>query len=380
MTPAGGGGPVIELTRADARRLAVRAQLLTAQRPDGVMETIAGLTFLQHDPIAAVAPSADLVLFSRLGSRYDPRELEDLIDQQRVVEIQGRLMPAHDVRLLAAEMAAWPGGADAPPWQLANARWLEDNRRCRDDILEVLRADGPLTAAELPDTCVRPWRSSGWNNRRNVTMMLGLLVESGQVAAAGRRGREKLWDLAERVYPPDEPVPLEEARAVREARRMRSLGVVRERAVAQRVEPLHVAGTGERARVEGVRGVWRVDHELLDAPFSPRTALVAPLDRLLFDRKRVLELFEFEYVLEMYKPAAQRRWGYYALPVLHGDRFVGKLDATAQRRTGRLVVHAIHEDGPWSPDVREAVGAEIADLAEWLELDLDLSAVREARP
>ena len=112
---SGDGVRVLELTRQDARRLAVRAQVLTAQRPDGVMDAVERLTFLQHDPIAAVAPSADLVLFSRLGSAYDPRELEDLVAQQRIVEVQGRLMPAHDVRLLTAEMAAWPG-PDAKPW------------------------------------------------------------------------------------------------------------------------------------------------------------------------------------------------------------------------------------------------------------------------
>lgn len=369
-------GRVLELTRQDARRVAVRAQLFTAERPDGVMDAVERLTFLQHDPIAAVAPSADLVLFSRLGSDYDPRELEDLTAQQRVVEVQGRLMPAHDVRLLTAQMAAWPGGEDAPAWQHANARWLEDNRACRDDVLERLRADGPLTAAELPDTCVRPWRSSGWNNRKNVTMLLGLLVESGQVAAAGRRGREKLWDLAERVYPPDEPVPLAEAQRLRDERRLRSLGILPEKAQRTRVEPLHAGAAGELARVEGVRGTWRVDPELLDTTFEPRTALVAPLDRLLFDRKRIAELFEFEYVLEMYKPAAQRRWGYYALPVLHGDRLIGKLDAAADRRAGRLVVHAVHEDDEWAPDVRAAVDAEIEDLARWLELDLVREATR----
>lgn len=369
-------GRVLELTRQDARRVAVRAQLFTAERPDGVMDAVERLTFLQHDPIAAVAPSADLVLFSRLGSDYDPRELEDLVAQQRVVEVQGRLMPAHDVRLLTAQMAAWPGGEDAPAWQHANARWLEDNRACRDDVLERLRADGPLTAAELPDTCVRPWRSSGWNNRKNVTMLLGLLVESGQVAAAGRRGREKLWDLAERVYPPDEPVPLAEAQRLRDERRLRSLGILPEKAQRTRVEPLHAGAAGELARVEGVRGTWRVDPELLDTTFEPRTALVAPLDRLLFDRKRIAELFEFEYVLEMYKPAAQRRWGYYALPVLHGDRLIGKLDAAADRRAGRLVVHAVHEDDEWAPDVRAAVDAEIEDLARWLELDLVREATR----
>ena len=88
------------------------------------------------------------------------------------------------------------------------------------------------------------------------------------------------------------------------------------------------------AVVEGVKGTWRVDPVWLDRPFTGRAALLSPLDRLVVDRKRMGELFEFDYQLEMYKPADKRRWGYWALPVLCGDRLVGKLDATADRRPG----------------------------------------------
>ncbi|MBT0994083.1 winged helix DNA-binding domain-containing protein [Cellulomonas sp. DKR-3] len=363
---------VLELTRQDARRVAVRAQRLTARRPEGVLDAVRALSFLQHDPIAAVAPSADLVLFSRLGSSYDPRELADLLDQQRVIDLHGLLRPAEDLALFTAEMAQWPG-PDPESWHQQNARWLEDNRGARADVLDLLRSDGPLTAAELPDTCARPWRSSGWNNRRNVTMLLEQMVRAGDVAVAGRRGREKLWDLAERVYPAVEPVPLAEALRRRDERRLRSLGVVRATGPATQTEPLDAGEQGELAVIEGVKGRWRVAPGLLAEPFEPRTALLSPLDRLLFDRTRMERLFEFEYTLEMYKPAAARRWGYYALPVLHGDRLVGKLDAAADRKAGRLVVHAVHQDFPWPRDVRAAVDDEITDLARWLELDLERS-------
>src|SRR5687767_10710270 len=97
------------------------------------------------------------------------------------------------------------------------------------------------------------------------------------------------------------------------------------------VEPIDAGDAGEPAVIEGVRGTWRVDPTLLDAPFDGRAALLSPFDRLLHDRKRLGEIFEFEYYLEMYKPAAQRRWGYYALPILVGDRLVGKLDAAVDR-------------------------------------------------
>ncbi len=86
--------------------------------------------------------------------------------------------------------------------------------------------------------------------------------------------------------------------------------------------------------VEGVNGTWRVDPSLLGQPFSGRAALLSPFDRLIHDRKRTVELFEFDYQLEMYKPAAKRRWRYFALPILYGDRLVGKLDATADRNAG----------------------------------------------
>ena len=127
---------------------------------------------------------------------------------------------------------------------------------------------------------------------------------------------------------------------------------------------------GEPAVVEGVRGKWRVDPAQLGQPFYGRAALLSPFDRLVLDRKRMAELFEFDYILEMFKPAAKRRWGYYALPILYGDQLVGKLDATADRKAGELRVDAMHEDHDWSFAVRDAVDAEIDDLARWLDLHL----------
>jgi len=116
---------------------------------------------------------------------------------------------------------------------------------------------------------------------------------------------------------------------------------------------------------------WRVDPEQLDRSFTGRAALLSPLDRLVFDRKRMTDLFEFDYQLEMFKPAAQRRWGYWALPILYGDRLVGKLDATADRRAGVLRVHAIHRDVPFTKAMTAAVRHEVTELASWLGLDPD---------
>jgi uncharacterized protein len=125
--------------------------------------------------------------------------------------------------------------------------------------------------------------------------------------------------------------------------------------------------------VEGVKGQWRVDPELLDRAFTGRAALLSPLDRLVYDRRRMTELFEYDYQLEMYKPAAKRRWGYWALPILYGDRLVGKLDATADGKAGVLRVDAIHQDVPFNKAMTAAVQHEIKDLAHWLRLTLALT-------
>jgi len=116
----------------------------------------------------------------------------------------------------------------------------------------------------------------------------------------------------------------------------------------------------------------------LGQPFSGRASLLSPFDRLVHDRKRTIELFEFDYQLEMYKPAAKRRWGYFALPILYGDRLVGKLDATADRNAGVLRVNAIHPDVTFTKTMTTAVHREIRDLAHWLELDLTLPVTASA--
>jgi len=368
----GSHGPILaaslhavhELTKQQARRIAVRAQLLDAPRPTDLVDVVSHLTLLQIDPTAAIAPSADLVLWSRLGSTYHPDQLKRAVEQDRALfEFDALIRPVGDLGLYLA------GAAERPAHETGRA-WLRDNDRFRRDILALLERSGPLASREIPDTCVVPWSSSGWTNNRNVTQMLEYLQNRGEVAIAGRVGRERLWDLPERVYPANVEIPsVEEAERRRDERRLTSLGIARARARAMPMEPIHVGEAGEPAVVDGVKGEWRVAPASLDDGFEGRTALLSPFDRLVHDRTRAEELFDFEYTLEMYKPAAERRWGYFALPILHGDRLVGKLDATADRKAGVLRVNAIHEDVRFPKAVEQAVRRELDDLAAWLGLD-----------
>lgn len=356
---------LLELSRAEARRLAIRAQWLTAERPVDLVELVRDLTMLQVEPTSYVAPSADVVAWSRLGAAYEPSHLAEALRRRELVELRGEVIPAEDVALHRDEMAHWPTPDRRRPWHDRLERWVSDNEVCRRDLLARLAAGGPLSTGELPDTTVVPWRSTGWTNDQNVARMLDLMVQRGEVAIAGRRGTERLWDLAERVYPDDPVPPWQHARRTRAERQLSALGLTRTKWLAD-------PGVGVAATVDGVRGTWRVDAELLDAArneqVAGRTALLSPLDRLVFDRDRLADVFSFDYALEMYKPAAQRRWGYWAMPVLHGDRLVGKLDARADRHTGVLRVDAMHWDVDPTRAVRQAVDEEIDALAEWLGL------------
>jgi hypothetical protein len=357
---------VHRLTKKQARQIAVRAQLLDATRPTDLLAVVERLTLLQIDPTAAVAPSADLVAWSRLGSSYRPEQLQQALEQDRTLfEFNALIRPMSDVGLYLA-------GAGGRRAHASVRAWLQDNDRFRRDILELLERSGPLTSREIPDTCVVPWASSGWTNNRNVTQMLEFLQGRGEVAIAGRARRERLWDLPQRVYPAGVELPtFEEAERTKNERRLAALGIARAKARAMPMEPVHVGDAGEPAVVEDVKGEWRVDPRYLDDGFEGRTALLSPFDRLVHDRVRSEELFEFEYGLEMYKPAAKRRWGYFALPVLHGDRLVGKLDAAADRKASVLRVNAIHEDVKFTRAMTAAVRKEIDGLAAWLGLAVE---------
>ena len=205
------------------------------------------------------------------------------------------------------------------------------NNDCRRDILERLRADGPLPTSELPDTCVVPWASSGWNNNRNVRMMLDKLVQRGEVAAAGGTGRDRLWDLASRIYPDDPVPPSEEARRLLDERRLSALGIARARA------PSFPSSRSTSARPASPP--WsRGSRPVAGRPGPARPALRRPGGAAVAVRPapRRPQADERDLRVRLHPRDVQARrrpvWGYYALPILYGDRLVGKLDARADHK------------------------------------------------
>ena len=354
------------LSIEQARLLAVRAQALTGPRHetlDGVVDLVETITCLPIDMTPAVAPSPHLVAWARLGPSYDERDLADALVSRDLWEDMDAIRPAS---LLPAHRALM----SRPPSPHV-ADWLEANDLFRAEVLDTLAdSEDPLPSKAIGATPQVPWRSSGWNENRSVALMLQILQGLGEVAIDGRHGNQRLWTVAERVLPDVEPIPVERAGELLDERRLSGLGIARATGTEIPGEPVHVGEAGEAAVVDGVAGEWRVDPEALAALDSDggdeRAVLLSPFDAIVRDRVRMVDLWGFDYTLEMYKPAAKRRWGYFALPVLDGAELVGKVDATTDRTRGHLAVTAVHEDGRWPRARRVRVAEAIDRLADCL--------------
>jgi uncharacterized protein YcaQ len=317
----------------EARRIAVRTQLLDGQA-EGVLETVRRLGFLQLDPISTVAPPQHLVLWSRLGP-FETAELDRLLwGERKLVEWDAFLYPVEDLPILKAFMRRRDR-----PLDRRIIDWLKEHAAYRRYVLKELRARGPLLSREIEDAPSHRREEHRWWGQRKMGLMLECLSARGEVAVVGRRGKQRLWDLAERWYPETETLPLPKARRLYEEKRFRALGV----------------------RLERGRLVAHTD--AADGPVPKRTTFLSPFDRLVHDRDRAEALWGFRYRLEMYVPAAKREYGYYVLPILHTDRIVGRIEPVFDRREKVLRVKGLW----WEPGEEPVdLGEPVASLADFL--------------
>jgi hypothetical protein len=374
-----------------ARRLAVRNQRLSGpRRPKAeLLETCRALRCLQLDPTAVVARSHLLVLFSRHGA-FDERALEKLAYRERVLfeywAHEASLVLAEDLPLHRWEMRTWPR-ENGSEWLRRMLAWWESEVEFRAYVLEHLRDNGPLRARDFEDRTTAPWVSEGWTNGRSVARMLDLMWVKGQVGISRRDGGQRVWDLMERCLPAgvsatELPEPEMTRRAA--ALAVKALGVARPvhiRAhftrgrypgLPEALETLERQGVLQRVGVEGLGDDWWVHAEDLDfladpGDFRPRTVILSPFDNLLCDRARTERLFGFEHRLEIYTPKAKRRWGYFVLPVLDGDRLVARCDLALDRKANRLIAHAVHAEPrvPRGRRLPQAIRRELERLAKW---------------
>ena len=323
-----------------------------------VLDAVRRIRSLQLDPTSRVAPSHLLVLWSRLGP-FDRGELDRLLWKERALfEWRASIRLIEDFPLVKGRMLAFPG--DRGAWQRRVGAWLRDNESFRRYVLREIRRRGPLLSRDLEDRAVRPWPSSGWTKGRNVTQMLEFLGTRGEILVSRREGGQRLWDLPARVL----PAALLRSRPASERtvaeRDLGCLGLIRPRR--------SVRGIGELVRVEGVPGDWVADPAGLDRigiPLPDRMTFLSPFDRLVYDRERAEELFDFRYRLEMYAPTSKRVYGFYSLPILQGERLVGRLDAEYDRGKGVLRVNRIHPE-PGARVARDDFKEALRSLAGFL--------------
>jgi uncharacterized protein YcaQ len=374
----------LALTNRAARRLCVRGQSLSGRRPDSIVDAVHDLWMVQMDPTRAVARTEHLVLFSRLGPRFRIAELERLLWQDRALfEYWAHIVPTSDLWQHRISMRRFPLGG---PYGGLKRRtyvheWLRANAAFRRYVIRELRARGPLRGRDLEDRVADGWHTGGWNDQgRNVSLMLEMLWDKGEVMIVGRDGQQRLWDLATRSLPFDQPKRSASQVALEVVdRQLRARGVGTpdqfgrlfdgrpdgwERALRELVR----RGVAVPVSIEGItKGDWYAHADMLEAPWRPRTMTLSPFDDLVSDRDHSHALFDFFFRLEIYVPKAKRRWGYFVMPILRGDRLIGRLDPRFDRDTRVLHLNAVHaqEHATGSGDGAAAKKA-IGELASWL--------------
>ena len=368
---------MIRLTLAEARKLAVAGQLLDAPQPHSILGVVEWLGSLQMDPTSAVARSERLVLWSRLGN-YDLAELERLRWETRdLFDYWAHIVPAADYAIHRETMRRYPRGAHARWTYLLE--WRAANAGFRRYVLRELRKRGPLRSRDLEDRADVPWKTGGWNDGKSLGIMLETLWEEGKIGVARRDGNQRVWDVADRVFPTEQPrLPAGEiARRVLD-RQLRWLGIARAKDLGRvfdgwvpgrerALKTLIREGRFVPVEIEGLGGDWLAHAELLEGgPGEPRSTLLSPFDKLVYYRDRTEELFGFRFRLEIYVPKAKREYGYFVLPFLHRHELVGRIDPLLDRKTGVLHVNAVHWEADAPKDARPALETAVSELAEWL--------------
>ena len=300
------------------------------------------------------------------GSSYRPEDLKRELEEKRTLfELDAMVRPMSDVGLYLASAEEWTDYDKPRDWMTANDKF-------RRDILKLLRRSGPLASREIPDTCVVPWASTGWTNDRNVTQMLEYMAVRGEIAIAGRIGRERVWDLAERVYPKVKVPSVEEAERQKNERRLAALGIARAKRPKMPMEPAYVGDAGEPAVVEGDEG--RVASRSVSAgrriqgPYRAPLA-VRPADPRPRARRGALRL-------RVHARDVQAR-GAAALGLLRAADPPRRPARREARREGRPQGRgAARERDPRGREVHEARSRRrcrrrSTDLASWLELEVE---------
>jgi hypothetical protein len=369
-----------------AGRMAMRAALLDGSplppTKDSILKVARHFGGIQIDPTRTVERTQYLVLWSRLGN-YDRALLGQLFAERKLFEWNAFIVPVERLPELVHYGKTWATGAGN--WRRQARDFMSANADFRQSILDQLRTEGPLQSRQIDDSKLKVgWQSTGWTHSKNTSRMLEFMSVQMDVVVAGRAGQERLWDLPERVIPQDAPrheLTDDESEELRVMRAMQRFGVATFGEIRLRAYGLSVPRAKEllgrlveESRLIAVElpypgkpaPAFVLPEMLEDAAQSRRirTILLSPFDPLVYDRERTERLFGFSYRLEMYVPKEERKFGHFVLPIVHGDRLIGRLDSARDRSTNELVVKQIHwEEATPGVAARAAVDRAIAELA-----------------
>ncbi|MHA2428432.1 MAG: winged helix-turn-helix domain-containing protein [Candidatus Hermodarchaeia archaeon] len=387
------------ISLVDARRFAISSQHLAGPRvaanKEGILQIIRDLGCIQIDPINIVAPSHQIVLWSRLG-QYDLANFKQLMwEEHQLLEDWGHctsIVPTTDYPIFKTLKREWK-----PPQKFQ--QWLTNNQKLRRYILSEIRQHGPLPTAYFKDKADVDWTSTGWTAGRNITQMLTYLWITGKIMVAHREGNTKYWDLAQRVLPkwtPTEGLTSQEVRLRIAERALQALGLAQPnhiryyyiRGIPENIAPVlsKLASQGQIEQIQIIdsntqqplRGTWyihKTNHPLLERietkDWTGRTTLLSPFDNLIYERTRIEQLFNFKYRLEIYVPKKDRQFGPYALPILFDDQFIGRIDAKLNRETNQLEIRAIHSESnaPLTKEVGEEIQSVLNQFVTFLKAE-----------
>lgn len=386
------------------RRLAVTKQHLAGPLPsrateDSILSLTRDLGYVQWDPVTIVAPSHLISLWSRLGP-FRAADLDRLLWVERKLLLHwtpvASIVLTEDYPLFGSLMSRYPESLTRS-WGSHRTRakeFLAQHQRLRSSVLAELRA-GPRKLGEFADHARTKRNDGDWSPGSDVSLMLFHLLMSGEVMVVGHEGAQNLWGLTEQFLPGSaQGTVLGESEFERRSaqRAIRALGTASPREITyyfvrgryqnlrSTLARLSEEGAIHRVTVEGLtereeRYVHDQDLPLLesmeDSTWHPRMSLLPPFDNMICSTARTSRVFGFDYVREQFLPKEKRRFGTYVLPILAGDRFIGRIDPQLDKKSRTLVVQAVHAEPTARLDREEgkAVDETVHRFASFLGAD-----------
>ncbi|HLC11182.1 MAG TPA: crosslink repair DNA glycosylase YcaQ family protein [Candidatus Bathyarchaeia archaeon] len=364
-----------------------------------MLQVTRSLGCLQLDPISAVAPSHLIVLWNRLGD-FNTSDLDRLLwSEKKLFEYwahQASIVLMEDYPLYYYLMRGYPDvflKSLGPVWQLRVKKWLSKNSDLRDYVLTELKRRGPLLSRQFEDRTRTKNRGFCWSSWSDVSRMLFHLFFKGEVMVAGRQGKQKLWDLSERFLPSwvsKKELAEQETEYEAVQRSLRALGIGTEselswhflrgryRNLKETLKKLEAESKIQAVDItdgpvgKGQRYIHSQDIPLLgdldSDTWEPRVLLLSPFDNLFCDRARTKLVFNFDYTIEIYTPRSKRKYGYYVLPILYGDEFIGRVDPLMDRKNEKLLIKAVYAEphAPKGKDVSREIRDSVEQLSEFL--------------